>query len=41
MYEALDYFKCVQQIAENKLNAKIKVLRIDRGREYLSNRFQE
>ena len=38
--EALDCFKRYSTLVENQLNTKIKSLRIDRGREYLSNLFK-
>ena len=39
-YEALDCFKSYSALVENQLNIKIKSLRIDRGREYLSDLFK-
>ena len=39
-YEALDCFKRYSTLVENQLNTKIKSLRTDRGREYLSNLFK-
>ena len=38
--EALDCFKRYSTLVENQLNIKIKFLRTDRGREYLSNLFK-
>ena len=35
--EALDCFKRFMNLTENQLDKKIKALRTDRGREYLSN----
>ena len=40
-YEALDCFKRFQQMVENQLTTKIKALRTDRGREYLSDQFRK
>ncbi|KAK4838535.1 hypothetical protein QYF36_014541 [Acer negundo] len=39
--EALDCFKIFMNLVENQLDKKIKVLRTDQGREYLSNQFNE
>ena len=39
-YEALDCFKRYSTLVENPLNTKIKYLRTDRGREYLSDLFK-
>ena len=39
-YEALDCFKSYSTLVENQLNTKIKSLRTDRRREYLSNLFK-
>jgi transposase InsO family protein len=38
--EALDCFIQYTNLAENKINTKIKALRTDRGREYLSEQFK-
>ena len=38
--DALDYFKRYTNLVENQLNVKIKTLRTDRGREYLSDQFK-
>ena len=40
IYEALDCFKSYSALVENQLNTKIKSLRTDRGREYLSHLFK-
>ena len=39
--EVLDCFKIFINLVENQLDKKIKVLRTDRGCEYLSNQFKE
>ena len=39
-YEALDCFKHFLAEVENQLGKTIKVLRTDRGREYLSDEFR-
>ena len=39
-YEALDCIKRYSTLVENQLNTKIKSLRTDRGREYLSDLFK-
>ena len=39
-HEALDCFKRYITLVENQLNTKIKSLRTDRGREYLSDLFK-
>ena len=38
--DALDFFKRYTNLVENQLNVKIKTLRTDRGREYLSDQFK-
>jgi hypothetical protein len=38
--EALDCFIRYTNLVENKLSTKIKALRTDRGREYLSEQFK-
>ena len=38
--DALDCFKRYTNLVENQLNVKIKTLRTDRGREYLSDQFK-
>ena len=38
--DALDCFKRYTNLVKNQLNVKIKTLRTDRGREYLSNQFK-
>ena len=38
--EAFDCFICYSKLVENQLNANIKALRTDRGREYLSDKFK-
>ena len=40
-YEALDVFKLFIVEVETQLERRIKTLRTDRGREYLSNLFKE
>jgi len=40
-YEALDVFKCFVVEVETELEWRVKTLRTDRGREYLSNLFKE
>ena len=39
-YEGMDCFKSYSALVENQLNTKIKSLRTDRGREYLSDLFK-
>lgn len=39
--EALEYFKRFMNEVENQLDKRIKFLRTDQGREYLSNQFEE
>ena len=39
--EALECFKKFMNLTENQLDKKIKALRTDRGREYLSDQFRE
>ena len=39
--EALDCFKRFMNFTENQLDKKIKALRTDRGREYLSDEFRK
>ena len=39
-YEALDVFKYFIAEVETQLERRVKILRIDRGREYLSNMFK-
>ena len=39
-FDALDCFKRYTNLVENQLNVKIKTLRTDRGREYLSDQFK-
>ena len=38
--KALECFRKYLSLVENQLNSKVKALRIDRGREYLSERFK-
>ena len=38
-FEALDCFTQFTRLVENQLSTKIKALRSDRGREYLSEQF--
>ena len=38
--EALDFSKRYSTLVKNQLNTKIKSLRTDRGREYLSDLFK-
>jgi len=40
-YEALDVFKCFVAEVETQLERRIKILRTDRGREYLLDMFKE
>ena len=40
-YEALDCFIKFLNEVENQLDKKVKALRIDRGREYLSEQFKK
>ena len=40
-YEALDVFKCFVAEVETQLECRVKMLRIDRGREYLCDTFKE
>ena len=40
-HEAFDIFKLFQNEVENQLNKKIKILRSDRGGEYLSDEFKD
>jgi len=40
-YEALDVFKCFVAEVETQLDQRVKTLRTDRGREYLSHMFKE
>ena len=39
--EVLDYFRCYINLVENQLDKKIKTLRTDQGREYLSEQFKD
>ena len=39
--EALDCFRRYMRLVENQLDKSIKVLRTDRGREYLFEQFKE
>ena len=39
-FEALDWFTKFTRLVENQLSTKIKALRFDRGREYLSEQFK-
>jgi len=39
--EALDCFKLYLNLVENQLEKRVKALRTDRGREYLSDQFKE
>ena len=38
--EALECFRKYLSLVENQLNSKVKALRTDRGREYLSEQFK-
>ena len=38
--EALDCFKCYINLVENQLDKRVKALRIDQGRKYLSKQFK-
>jgi len=40
-YEALDVFKYFVVAVQTQLERRVKILRIDRGREYLSDMFKE
>jgi len=40
-YEALDVFKRFVAVVETQLDRRVKTLRTDRGREYLSHMFKE
>ena len=39
--EVLDCFRGYNNLIENQLDKKTKTLRIDRGREYLSEKFKD
>ena len=39
--EVLEYFSKFVRLAENQLDLKVKTLRTDRGREYLSDQFKK